>query len=852
MPTRKVSPSFPFSPEAAWSGAPRAKLAQEHRILNVPADSFDVRDRIYTPRLAALPPELDGRGRAPTVLDQGQEGACTGYGMAAVVNLLLNRSGTSPSLVSPRFLYENAKRYDEWKGEDYEGSSIRGAMKGFLKHGACLEGDLRFLAASQGRRIDPEVYRKAALRPLGAYFRVPTSSINDLQCALLEVGAVLVSAQVHEGWDAPARKGSGLARIPWNAKQPPDPSGGHAFALVGYTQDGFIVQNSWGKAWGSGGFALLSYADWLANRMDAWVAQIGVGRVEDQVAPTLGRKGMAAAPALDESLIHGHYIAIREGAFDTQGPFRTLPGDLDDMVARIRKHGIDHKGPARLMVYAHGGLVGEGLSAWKTYQYMKWLADRGGTFYPVHFLWHTGFLETLGDLLRGRGGEAAALGLSDAWDRMLEIFGRPLGKAMWTDMKGDARVAVFGRSDDGGPAVELFKRLKAAEVPVEVHLLGHSAGSIFHAHLAEWLAAEGIQVESLTYLAPAVRTDLFGSTVLPSVQQGKIGRFQLVTMADDDEQDDQVGGIYRKSLLYLVSRSFEEHVPTPLLGMARFIDRDKSGSEKDVDPFLKQWLKGKVRFQRPAKLDSTLHGSFDDDPEILESIARFMEGTAPAAVAPGTASASPGPTPSKAGKASSKSGPAPARAGVPPGGPGSVRLSLRDIARATQASTENVEAAWPAILAELERLGMGDLFTQVAAAATVAVETGQFLPIPERGNEAYFIEHYWTNTKVRKRLGNLAVEDAVRFKGRGFIQISGRANYARYGGLLGMDLLGEPDRALEPEAAARILALYFQTHGIPALAQARRWQEVRKAVNGGLNGWERFQGIVTALLQGRV
>ncbi|MCS5945203.1 hypothetical protein LNP25_01220 [Klebsiella variicola subsp. variicola] len=50
----------------------------------------------------------------------------------------------------------------------------------------------------------------------------------------------------------------------------PTKTGGHAFALVGFNRDGFIVQNSWGTEWGCGGFAVLSYADWLTNAMDAW------------------------------------------------------------------------------------------------------------------------------------------------------------------------------------------------------------------------------------------------------------------------------------------------------------------------------------------------------------------------------------------------------------------------------------------------------------------------------------------------------------------------------------------------------------------------------------------------------
>ena len=82
--------------------------------------------------------------KANLILDQGEEGACTGFGLAAVINYLRLRQAfeqetpVSPK-VSERMLYHLAKQYDEWPGEDYEGSSCRGAMKGWHRHGVCLE-----------------------------------------------------------------------------------------------------------------------------------------------------------------------------------------------------------------------------------------------------------------------------------------------------------------------------------------------------------------------------------------------------------------------------------------------------------------------------------------------------------------------------------------------------------------------------------------------------------------------------------------------------------------------------------------------------------------------------------------
>ena len=174
--------------------------ALDGRTLDVRADRPDMRDRIYNPRLRSLPttyppPEWIEQHLPryeALVLDQGSEGACTGFGLAALVNYLQFRQSIEfetemPPAASPRMGYHLARIYDEWPGEDYEGSSCRGAMKGWFHHSMCSDkhwpyrdasDEIAFVAPSTGWDKD------AARRPLGAYYRINHDAVADLQAAI--------------------------------------------------------------------------------------------------------------------------------------------------------------------------------------------------------------------------------------------------------------------------------------------------------------------------------------------------------------------------------------------------------------------------------------------------------------------------------------------------------------------------------------------------------------------------------------------------------------------------------------------------------------------------------------------
>lgn len=155
-------------------------------------------------------------------------------------------------------------------------------------------------------------------------------------------------------------------------------------------------------------------------------------------------------------------------------------------------------------------------------------------------------------------------------------------------------------------------------------------------------------------------------------------------------------------------------------------------------------------------------------------------------------------------------------------------------------AAKNIAKNWPLVQDALEFAGILTPACELAAAATIAVETAHtFSPIKEFGSNTYFTQHY----EGRADLGNTQPGDGSLFCGRGFVQITGRSNYATYGRKVNADLVAHPELALDPLVSAHIFALFFKEHGVDKAANAGDWHQARRRVNGGLNGYTDFEKV---------
>jgi hypothetical protein len=221
----------------------------------------------------------------------------------------------------------------------------------------------------------------------------------------------------------------------------------------------------------------------------------------------------------------------------------------------------------------------------------------------------------------------------DRLDDTLEAVVRGLRlKGLWDEMKENARLA--SQAEWGGARIALgsLAELMEADPRIEVHIAGHSAGSIFHALLVQYLTTKGKistgpltgtkglgkHIATCTLWAPGIRIQDFKESYLPAIHNRSIGHFSLFTLKDEAERADNCANIYNKSLLYLVANALEDRIAEPILGMEKFVRLDPDLNGLFKQPYA-SWIKAPNTSRPPSGSKARRHGDFDDDPATLMS-----------------------------------------------------------------------------------------------------------------------------------------------------------------------------------------------------------------------------------------
>jgi hypothetical protein len=351
-------------------------------------------------------------------------------------------------------------------------------------------------------------------------------------------------------------------------------------------------------------------------------------------------------PAVIEAL-RPHLVNLNMGQFSTEGAWKTSREDVDaifeeDLPKALAKA---QQKKLRIVFYAHGGLVKESLGLKTAQKHVAWWLQND--IYPIYFIWETGAFETIGQLImRSREGAARVLPrdiFDHTTDLLIEETARALqGSRIWGGMKLSAQLASDnGQESDGmdeGGARYVARKLSQFcannQDNIELHAVGHSAGSIFHSYFIPAALDLGVpSFRSIHFLAPAVRVDTFKTKLAGRIGKG-VDQLSIFTMSKSFEQDDNCASVYRKSLLYLIYHALEPERKTPILGLELSLRGDSEikkllGLGVPSAPGEVIWSVSSSDKGRSAST-STSHGGFDDDEPTMNSVARRILGKADA------------------------------------------------------------------------------------------------------------------------------------------------------------------------------------------------------------------------------
>jgi C1A family cysteine protease len=215
-----------------------------HNTIKSPPDPRDWKFQNYITFAGTVPHTLDMRSLLPPVKNQGSRGTCASFAASAIKEYQERVDTDYRDEMSPEFIYF----YRE--GKPNAGMYGRDVMKILQKQGSVPEYIYPYQKEDNiAKEPSTETSNTAKNYCINNYALVET--VDELKLALNQSGVCYISFPVYK-------------RRPefWRSEKDEKVTGGHAVAVVGYTEDSFILRNSWGAEWNKDGHVLFPFSEW--------------------------------------------------------------------------------------------------------------------------------------------------------------------------------------------------------------------------------------------------------------------------------------------------------------------------------------------------------------------------------------------------------------------------------------------------------------------------------------------------------------------------------------------------------------------------------------------------------------
>jgi len=222
-------------------------------------DRPDQRDFRYAAIAAPprrLPANVDLRATCSAIEDQGRLGSCTANALAGNLEFLERKAGHAAADLSRLFIYYNERVIEGTVASD-AGAMLRDGIKSLVSVGVCPETTWPYRLSAFATKPPPAAYRQAATRKATSYHRIV--GLTQMRQCLAEGFPFVFGFSVYESFESPGVAQTGTVSLPQPGERQ---MGGHAVCAVGYDDptQRLLVRNSWGAAWGQGGYFTLPYA----------------------------------------------------------------------------------------------------------------------------------------------------------------------------------------------------------------------------------------------------------------------------------------------------------------------------------------------------------------------------------------------------------------------------------------------------------------------------------------------------------------------------------------------------------------------------------------------------------------